>query len=203
MNHKSHPASSEPLVCDTPDQLARRIASGDRLAESELVKTYSRGLMRMLRQRTKDTQLAEDLHQDTFCVVLQRLRSGSINDPTRLVGFMHQTAINLHIAVLRKEKRRQTFADSDRVAFEPDESSNQLRALLREESDTAVRLMISGLRTARDQEVLRCFYINEQRKSEICESLNLSEKHFDRVIHRARARFRTLIEARRKKSDEY
>ena len=150
----------------------------------------------MLRQRTRDLQLAEDLHQDTFCVVIERLRGDGIDQPERLSGFIHRTAVNLHIGILRKDQRRQTFADSERVAAQPDDRETQLSRVLREETNAAVRSMISDLETARDRELIRRFYLLEQDKRVICASLDLTERHFDRVIHRARSRFRALVESK-------
>ena len=52
--------------------LTKRISSGDRSAESELVSQYGGGLLIMLRQRTGDHQLANDLYQETFIIVIRR-----------------------------------------------------------------------------------------------------------------------------------
>ena len=40
--------------------LVSRIATGDRVAETAMIERYSRGLRFLLRQRTRDFELAED-----------------------------------------------------------------------------------------------------------------------------------------------
>ena len=123
----------------TPQVLVERIRAGHKSAESELVRRYSRPIMMMLKQRTGDIQRAEDLHQDTFSIVLQRLRTTGIDDPSRIATFLHKTAINLLIGDYRKETRRQTYADTDLVQQQSDGRSDQLRQLIRDEADHAVR----------------------------------------------------------------
>jgi hypothetical protein len=44
--------------------------------------------------------------------------------------------------------------------------------------------------------LLKRFYLNDQAKEHICQELRLSEEHFNRVIFRARNRFRELLERR-------
>ena len=180
----------------SPEALVDRIRNGDPAAETELVRRFSRPLMTMLRHRTGDIQHAEDLHQDTFVVVLQRLRAGGIEDPARLSAFLHKTALNLLIGDYRKQSRRKTHADTDLVQREADHDSDQLGNLIRAESDRAVRAMIQELPNPRDRELLYRFYILQQEKPIVCQALGLSTEHFDRVISRARGRFRQLISER-------
>jgi RNA polymerase sigma-70 factor, ECF subfamily len=189
----------EPLA---PQTLVARIRQGDRTAESELVRRYSRPLMAMLRQRTGNIQRAEDLHQEAFVIVLQRLRTRGIDDPSLVSAFLRQTAINLWIEDRRKEGRRKTYPDTDFVLLERDESADQLGTIIRAEGDRAVRAMLQEMPNARDREVLQRFYILQQEKPAVCEIMRLPAEHFDRVISRARRRFRELIEKKHRQNDE-
>ena len=56
--------------------------------------------------------------------------------------------------------------------------------------------MLEEMPVARDREVLVRFYLNDEDREQICRELRLSEEHFNRVIFRARNRFRELIEHR-------
>jgi RNA polymerase sigma-70 factor, ECF subfamily len=49
---------------------------------------------------------------------------------------------------------------------------------------------------ARDREILVRFYLDDEERETICRELGLSEEHFNRVIFRARNRFRELLEHR-------
>jgi len=56
--------------------------------------------------------------------------------------------------------------------------------------------MLQEMPGARDRELLVRFYLNDEEKDAICQELNLSQEHFNRVIFRARNRFRELLEQR-------
>lgn len=180
-----------------PEALVARIAQGDTDAEATLVRRFSRPMMTMLENRTGDIQRAEDVHQDTFCIVLERLRTKGIDDPSRLAAFIHKTAINVLKGQYRKEQRRQTFPDTDLIQRHKDTRNDQLRQLIRDESGNAIRGAVLELNNDRDRELLYRFYILQQEKPAVCKMLELTSEHFDRVISRARKRFRSLIEKRR------
>lgn len=65
--------------------------------------------------------------------------------------------------------------------------------LYREQVRQQVRALITGMKVARDREVLHRYYVQDQAKPIICEALDLSPTHFDRVINRARNRFKQLL----------
>lgn len=180
----------------SPEELAKRISAGNSDAERELVRRYSAPLLKMLEMRCGDRQQAEDVHQEAFVVVLERLRSRGIDDPGRLSAFLRRTAVNILIGERRKLARRGTRADTELIERSRDDRYDQLAALLREEADSAVRNAVLDISNDRDREILYRFYIRQEEKTVICGVLNLSAVHFDRVISRARHRFREYIESR-------
>lgn len=182
--------------------LVARIQAGDRGAEAELYKTYSRGLMIMLTQRTGDPQLAADLHQDAMIVVLERLRADGLKDPEQLRAFLWATASNLFINEYRKNKRRATDANSELYANVADEGvAGQGGVLLSEQTAEMVAQLIDELKQPRDRRILRRYFVEEVDKQRICEELELSPEHFDRVVHRAKARLKQLIQHRLSRED--
>jgi RNA polymerase sigma-70 factor, ECF subfamily len=170
-----------------------RIGTGDRTAESEMVRRYSRGLRYVLRRRTSDESLAEDLVQDTFRIAIERLRKGPIDQPECLAGFLYSTARNLLIAHQRKEWRRATTPDSEAVDLVPDESRSPFMDVSREQISRLVRQLLNELQVPRDREILLRVYVQDQDKEEICRALGLDSLHFNRVLHRAKQRFRQLL----------
>lgn len=182
--------------------LSQRIAGGDRSAESELVSQYGGGLMIMLQQRTGDPQLASDLYQETFIIVIKRLRRANLDEPEKLSAFLHATAKNVLIGDVRKEARRKTFANSDIVAAAPDGRPGPSDQVNRSEEAGIVRELIDEMRSKRDKALLLRFYINEEDKSDICAALNLSSIHFNRVLFRARRRFKDLLTRYENDNDE-
>ncbi|MEN7344254.1 MAG: sigma-70 family RNA polymerase sigma factor [Pseudomonadota bacterium] len=178
---------------ESPTDLVARIAAGDATAEDAFYRRYSRSIMTMLRNRVGDVQHAEDVHQDTFIIVLDRLRRNDISDPSKVAAFLHKTAVNVLIGNIRKETRRQTYADSDRIERVLDDRDNHIEVLIRDESRDAVRQLIEELKNERDRQLILRFYVLQQDKPLICDALDLTSVHFDRVISRARKRFRELV----------
>lgn len=185
------PERTEPEVAAS---LVRRIRAGDAVAETELVERYSRGLLYMLRRTAGDPALADDLHQETFRIVLERLRERELEDPERLAGFLHRTAKNLFVAGYRKGVRRKTDGEVEGMEAVPDAASGPLQETLRQEEAVLVRRLIGELDTDRDRQILYRFYIAEEDKERICAALGLSSLHFNRVLFRARQRFKELLE---------
>jgi len=58
-----------------------------------------------------------------------------------------------------------------------------------------VRQVLEELGTERDREILRRFYLSSEDKEEICKDWGLSSLQFNRVLCRARERYRELYEA--------
>jgi RNA polymerase sigma-70 factor (ECF subfamily) len=176
--------------------LVRRIASGDTAAEGQLVERYSRGLLYLLRRLAP--QLAEDLHQETFRIALERLRRRELDEPEGLAGFLRGIARNLAIADRRKAARRRTETDEEELARAVSAGPGQLSAVLLDEEAETVRQLIRELPTERDRQLLLRFYVSEEEKESLCTDLGLDNLHFNRVLFRARQRFKELLLARRK-----
>lgn len=177
--------------------LVRRISAGDREAESRLVELHSRGLSYLLLHLTGDRSLSEDLHQETLRIVLEKIRRGDLREPEKLAGFIRSTARNLSIAEFRKVARRPELEDVDAISSsaEPaDPTPSQLSRVLQEEDRHCVRQVLDELRSARDRELLYRFHIAEEPKDEICDALGLNSRQFNLALHRARQRFKQLVE---------
>lgn len=179
--------------------VALRVQKGDKFAEIELVERYSNGLLSFLRRKTSDHDLADDLHQDTFRIVLERLRAGGLANPAQLAGFIHATAKNLVIAHFRKQARRKTDADCTVIDSVSHAGMTQSEQIMRDEQADIVRALLAELSCQRDRDLLRRYYLCEEDKRTICAALRISEKHFNRVIYRARERFKALLLKREKR----
>jgi RNA polymerase sigma-70 factor, ECF subfamily len=174
--------------------LALRIGRGDRGAEQELVRHYGRGLLYLLRRRTRDPELALDLYQDTFRIAIEKLRAGGIDEPERIAAYLHGIAVNLVIAHHRKEARRATTPDSDAIEIVADQHGGPAENVSRAQIGQAVRTLLDELPVPRDREILISVYLNEEDKDSICARLGVDSAHFNRVLFRAKQRFRDLIE---------
>lgn len=146
----------------------------------------------LLDRHTNGRPEAEDLFQDTFRLVIEKLRKGELREPAKLPGFLAQIARSLAIEHYRKLQRRKTEPDSDALAEVESSGSGQLSDLLKKEDAGLVRQVIQELGTQRDRDILLRFYIAEEDKERISADFGLSSLQFNRVLHRARERYREL-----------
>lgn len=187
----------------TTTELVRRIIAGDPAAEDELVRRFSRALSFLSRRLTRDDDAAEDLYQETFRLVLEKVRRGELRDPEGLPGFVSSMARNLSIGSARLGSRRQKWhGDSAATETAPDPAPGQLARLLAQERGAIVRRVLAELKNDRDREILSRFYIADQDKEVICRDLGLSDPHFNRVLFRARQRYKELFEKRQRDRQE-
>ncbi|HMF08230.1 MAG TPA: sigma-70 family RNA polymerase sigma factor [Thermoanaerobaculia bacterium] len=178
--------------------LASRIRTGDREAEAELVGRYQRGVTLLLRRSAGDPSLAEDLAQETFRIALEKIRRGDLREPEKLAGFLCSLARNLSIEHFRKASSQRTSGSPPEDSVRGDEP-DPLERLLRAEQARIVRGILSELPTERDRQILLRFYLSEEDKSAICRDLGLTSLHFNRVLFRARERYRELFDERAKR----
>jgi DNA-directed RNA polymerase specialized sigma24 family protein len=79
------------------------------------------------------------------------------------------------------------------VSAIPDESYSPYRDVSRAQNTKLVRQLLNELPVERDRELLERLYVQDQDKEEICQALGLDSLHFNRVLHRAKQRFRQLL----------
>ncbi len=176
-------------------QLAHRIRQGDTDAEAELIERYSTGVRLILLKRTGNRQLSSDLSQDTFIIALQKLRAGEVRKPERLAAFLRQTAVNLSIEHYRSEKRY-IHQEDGIIALQIPHIDMKAEKVDRQHVGKLLGTTIQELANFRDREILQRFYLLDEDKSEVCDALQLSAAHFDRVLYRAKQRMRKLITER-------
>ena len=189
-------------MVETPDHaleaqvsadFVKRIGLGDRRAEEELVRRYQRGLIYLLQRRTRDPQLALDLAQDTFRIAIEKLRQSPIEQVERVGAYLRGTALNLATADVRKHARRGTTADSEAVDAAADDAAGPFDHVSGEQVKRLVRKLLDELPMQRDREILIKTYLEDQDKSAICEALGVDSAHYNRVLFRAKERFRELL----------
>jgi RNA polymerase sigma-70 factor (ECF subfamily) len=174
--------------------LVSRIRAGDHQAEAELVKRFGRGVLMILRRSTRNTAVSDDLYQDTFHIALENVRQGHLRDSEKLPAYIASVARNLVIEYFRRTARHENLTEIAKAERPPHSAPNQLEAVLQKEKAAIVRQVIDELPTDRDRQLLFRFYVVEDEKEQICADFGLTSLHFNRVLHRARERYRQLYE---------
>lgn len=171
--------------------LISRIAQGDRQAEAEFVRQYERGVRVLVRRHCRPGDpVVDDLVQDVLSGVLERLRAGAIHDPVALPAYVQSAVVYATSAEYRRRRPTQTDAVVEQIADNETPGTRldatQLAGFLRD--------VLAGMPVARDREILRRFYLEEEDKDSVCRALAIDPGHFHRVMFRARERFRLLVE---------
>ena len=175
-------------------RIVRGIRDNEESAAEELVTRYSRGLRYLLTRKSGDEERARDLLQDTFLIAIEKIRQGKVDNPERLAGYLRGIAEKVALGAGRKKNREPFLIDSDAVAAIPADDVRPFQSISSEQTQAAVRTLLDEMVVPRDRELLTRYYLYDQDKPEICRALGLDSLHFNRVLHRAKGRFRKIIE---------
>jgi RNA polymerase sigma-70 factor (ECF subfamily) len=153
------------------------------------------GIKALLERRCGSAAIAEDLLGDAIETALRKLRDGEIARPELLAGYVYRVALN-HLRNFRRSDKSSRSVTEGIEAL-PDESRRDVTADI-EQARWArmVKELLEEMDNPRDRALIVGFYLEEEDKSVLCRRLGLSAQHFNRVIHRARERFRELVEGR-------
>lgn len=175
-------------------ELVSRIQGGDQQAEVELVECYNRAVMSIIRRAVGNSAVADDLYQETFCIVIEKVREGELREAERLPGFVCGVARNRVIKHFQRAARQERLIETEEAVSVPHPAHDQLEELLRKEIADIVRQILKEMTNERDIQMLFRFYLAEDDKEQICADLGLTSLQFNLVLHRARERYRELYE---------
>jgi RNA polymerase sigma-70 factor (ECF subfamily) len=174
--------------------LVNRIRGGDRQAETELVECYGNVVKSVIRREVRDAAVADDLYQETFFIVLEKIRAGDVREPEKLSGFVCGVAKKLIIKHFHRAARQESLTETEKSTPVPHSKPDQLKELLRKEKANIVQQILKEMTNERDIQVLFRFYLAEDDKEQICADLGLTSLQFNLVLHRARERYKELYE---------
>ncbi len=97
----------------TDQELVQRYMSGEEKVLEVLLARHKDKVYSSIYFTVKDDCLAEDIFQETFIKVINKLRSGSYNDEGKFLQWVMRIAHNLCIDHFRKLKRMPGFASTD------------------------------------------------------------------------------------------
>ena len=168
--------------------LIQRILTGDETAFESLIRKYQKQVHALAFRKTRNFQTAEDITQETFLRVHQKL--ATLNDPTKFSGWLYAIVDHLCIAWYR-ENRLQTESLQE-IYISEIETDVYSRYIATEHAKTTtaaqqdlVKRLLTKLKES-DREVITLHYFEEMTSSEIGEFLGVSENTIKSRLHRAR-----------------
>jgi RNA polymerase sigma-70 factor (ECF subfamily) len=153
------------------------------------------GLRSLILRRVRNPEVAADILQDAIVTTLEKLKSGEISRPENIGGYLYRVALN-HLRNHRRKDRASLSTSDGLESLAQSEADPEWDRVGHPEWALAARRVLEEMSTPRDRELLIRFYLNDEEKESICRCLGLSDEHFNRVVFRARNRFRTLLERR-------
>ena len=195
-------APDEPSTTTTEKSLSSDESSDFSLVEAvaerselqnQLYLRYRRPLLQVFHHRRIDRDAADDLLQRTFLQAIKKIRTEGLDDPSNLGGYLYRTACKLATAYWRGELSRRHENDRELLTNLKDEALSLEERLDHEQLAKHVRDLMDHLPVQRDREVLERFYLHEEPRTAIRESLQLTDMQFNQVLWRARQRFGDIL----------
>ena len=169
-------------------ELIQHILAGDENAFATLVGKYHQQVHAHALRKIGDFQIAEDIVQETFLQVYQKLET--LEDPTQFTRWLHQIANRRCIAQFRKNKiQTEPLEETDISEIETEAYSRYIAAEHEKTSAEAQRDLVEKLLAKlkeSDREVITLHYFEEMTSSEIGTFLGVSENTIKSRLHRAR-----------------
>lgn len=168
--------------------LIQRILTGDETAFESLIRKYQKQVHALAFRKTRNFQTAEDITQETFLRVHQKL--ATLNDPTKFSGWLY--AIVDHLCIAWYRGNRLQTESLQKIYISEIETDVYSRYIAMEHAKTTtaaqqdlVKRLLTKLKES-DREVITLHYFEEMTSSEIGEFLGVSENTIKSRLYRAR-----------------
>ena len=173
-------------------QLINRFLTGDESAYTALVKKYQKSVHALAWRKVGDFHIAEELTQDTFLKVYQKL--GTLKNPNQFAGWLYVTADRVCIAWYRKQKPRmeslETTSESeiDATSYHHYEDEQRANAAV-EYRRGYIKNLLEQLPES-ERTVVTLHYLGEMTCKAIGEFLGVSANTVKSRLQRARNRLK-------------
>ena len=172
--------------------IIRRVLAGDETAFAELVNKYQKPVHALAWRKIGDFHIAEDITQDAFLKVYQRLHT--LKDPSQFSGWIYVITANLCATWLRKKRiETQPLEGTDTTMIQEDPYSRHVTEERRRTAVEAQREVVKKL-LAKLQEsertVMTLYYLGEMKVEEISRFLGVSASTIKSRLRRARHRLK-------------
>ena len=159
------------------NELVTEFLSGNKSAIEVLIHRHKKKIYTYILLIVKDSQLAEDIFQDTFIKVIKSLERGKYQEKGIFVSWVARIAHNLIIDHFRKAKHLKTYSDSstDSNVFNSTKFAEDTieQVLIKNQIESDVRKLIEKL-PFEQKEVILLRHFGELSFKEIAEQTNVS-----------------------------
>lgn len=168
------------------------ILRGDQSAFQTLVNQHKNMVYSIALRISKNPQIAEELAQDVFLRVYEKLRD--FKHESKLKTWIYRIAINWCLTKTRQFKKWESVSyEEHHQEFES--SLDSLETLEIEQRALCVRQALAELDDM-DAIVITLFYLEEMSIQEIVETTNFSQGNIKVKLHRARKKLVEVIESK-------
>jgi len=170
--------------------LVLAIESGELSAETKLAELYYQDLTNFIRSRESDRSIVEDVVQDTWLIVIEKLRNRKLRDPSKVKSFIWSIGVNRLIMTYRS--RNKNCSELIKLELVESDSENPEEALVSKQLGSGIKKTFKLMSQQRDRDILQKFFLTNTSKADLSEKYNIKPAHFDRVIYRAKGRFANI-----------
>lgn len=166
---------------------------GDRAAFGQLVKLHKDFTFSVILNIVKNRQDAEDILQNVFVKVFYQLPK--FDGKSKFSTWLYRIATNESLTFKRLYKHK---FDTEQALETVGVSSTAEADLHQQDQEKYVQEAINQLSDA-EKLVVSLFYLKEHKIKEIVEITNKTESWVKVVLHRGRAKLKTILEANKSK----
>lgn len=169
------------------------LACRDARTENDLVSVFSRAIKIKLRTHLRSPHAVDDAYQETMLRVFTYFRLGkTLRTPASLPAFIHSVSANVALEMVRAY--RKDGCSCDEIPEPVDAKADPERDAISSECRETVQHILREL-SYKDQELLRRICLDEEDRDEVCRELQVTRDYLRLLLHRARLRFKAVIQS--------
>lgn len=161
-------------ICDA--LLIQQYVDGNEKALALLIKRHQSKVFGFIFSKTNDAALTDDIFQDTFIKVIQKLKSESYNEEGKFLSWVFRISHNLIIDYYRKTNKMPMSRDTDEYSIFSilsDDSPNVEIKILKEQSENDIVKLIKFL-PPEQQQIIDLKLYKKMSFQEIADLLDIS-----------------------------
>jgi RNA polymerase sigma-70 factor, ECF subfamily len=172
-------------------EYVERLREGDPSTEQHFVSYFDQLLRIKLRAKRLASETVEDLRQETYIRVFNKVRAGEIREPDRFGAFVNSICNNVLQEFYRLNARTTGLDPSHEE--KPDDTIDIEGQLVTKQMKERVREVLRDM-PKKDRELLQAFFLDEKEKDEVCAQFDVDRDYLRVLLHRAKDKFRVLYE---------